>query len=418
MKVKDFMSKSPISVESGTPIRDVVRILFNQSISALLVCEKKKLLGIITQEDILQRLFPSMQEYMEDYFSSSKEDYMSDQLNMLITKPVDSVMTTEVLTATPNTSLMRAQSKMFVNKFAHLPVVDSENNLVGIISQGDIFKALVGQEVPFDTEGEYHDWLANHYDMMFEKMKRYEIDSDSIARILNSVNAKRVLDIGCGTGGHAIELVKKGFEIYGMDKSINMARHFERKVFVLSKEEQKMIHILKVDDYGQALKKLDKKFDAVILLGNALAYTKSKYQEILEQVSDVLSNKNAVVIVQINNFERILKSKRRLQYFDIVKSKVAKNREYAFTVFYDPPSQRSDQLTVNMAILENSGQRWSTASINSSSVYYLASQEITKRLKKYGFDDIQVFGSNWGEPLFVKEFDEVQSHWVNIVAKR
>ena len=71
-----------------------------------------------------------------------------------------------------------------------------------------------------------------------------------------------------------------------------------------------------------------------------------------------------------------------------------------------------------MAILENSGQRWSTARINSSSVYYLASQEITKRLKKYGFDNTQVFGSNWGEPLFVKEFDEAQSHWINIVAKR
>ncbi|MBI4136989.1 CBS domain-containing protein, partial [Candidatus Roizmanbacteria bacterium] len=170
MKVTDLMSKTPISVESGSSVRDVVRMIFNLAIGAVLVVKKEKLVGIITEEDILHRLFPSIKEFIEDFPTTSSDEVMQNKFTDLLDQPVDTIMSKDPETVTPNTSLMRAQSKMLVNSFSHLPVVDNDGKLISVISQGDIFKALVGEDIPMDTEAQFYDWLAMHYDQMFEKM--------------------------------------------------------------------------------------------------------------------------------------------------------------------------------------------------------------------------------------------------------
>ena len=48
-----------------------------------------------------------------------------------------------------STPLMRALSIMLANSISSLPVVNDNGYLVGIISQGDIFRALAGTEIPF-----------------------------------------------------------------------------------------------------------------------------------------------------------------------------------------------------------------------------------------------------------------------------
>ncbi len=42
---------------------------------------------------------------------------------------------------------------------------------------------------------------------------------DFIEREINSDKGKRILDIGCGTGRHAIELAKRGYDVTGVDLS-------------------------------------------------------------------------------------------------------------------------------------------------------------------------------------------------------
>ena len=52
-------------------------------------------------------------------------------------------MTPKVLTVTPETSVMKASRMMKDNRIRRLPVVDDNGKLVGIISDHDVFKALV-----------------------------------------------------------------------------------------------------------------------------------------------------------------------------------------------------------------------------------------------------------------------------------
>ena len=52
-------------------------------------------------------------------------------------------MTKNPITVTPDTTLERAAILMFDNKIGGLPVVDKERNLAGILTEQDVFKALI-----------------------------------------------------------------------------------------------------------------------------------------------------------------------------------------------------------------------------------------------------------------------------------
>jgi len=66
--------------------------------------------------------------------------------------------------------------------------------------------------------------FAEYYDMIYGK-KEYRRESDVIERILTKFCTRRpasILDIGCGTGSHAIALSKRGFNVTGIDFSPRM----------------------------------------------------------------------------------------------------------------------------------------------------------------------------------------------------
>lgn len=72
---------------------------------------------------------------------------------------------------------------------------------------------------------------ANGYDALYQD-KDYVAECDLIEAILQRAGAlttpSRILDIGCGTGGHAIELARRGHVLAGIDRSADMldiARH-------------------------------------------------------------------------------------------------------------------------------------------------------------------------------------------------
>ena len=69
------------------------------------------------------------------------------------------------------------------------------------------------------------------YDAIYES-KNYQTECDLIQAALSEYSigdAKSVLDVGCGTGGHAIELAKRGYKVSGVDKSQAMLEIAENK---------------------------------------------------------------------------------------------------------------------------------------------------------------------------------------------
>ena len=127
IKIKDIMIKDVVYTYPDDGVVKAFETLLKYKISCLPVVDgDKKLIGIITTTDIGYNLI------LDKYTLDTK---------------VSDVMTKDVISITPNKSIIDAIKKMdeygckgeIINQ---LPVVDEDNNLIGIVSDGDIIRAL------------------------------------------------------------------------------------------------------------------------------------------------------------------------------------------------------------------------------------------------------------------------------------
>lgn len=143
MQVRDYMSTPPVTVTKQTGVQQALRTMRTHRIRRLpVVDDAETLVGIVSERDLL-------------YASPSPATTLSVwELNYLLAKlEVGEVMTRHVISTTPDASLRSTARLMLGNKIGGLPVVDSQNRVVGIITESDIFRAFLDQEdrpVPTD----------------------------------------------------------------------------------------------------------------------------------------------------------------------------------------------------------------------------------------------------------------------------
>ncbi|MDQ0285868.1 acetoin utilization protein AcuB [Desulfofundulus luciae] len=131
MFVRDYMSTSPISIHSGTPILEALNIMKKNKIRHLPVVDKGRLVGLITERDLLT-VTPSPATTLSVF-----------EMNYLLSKMVvKDVMKTKPITVGPGCTIEEAALIMREHKIGSLPVVE-DDGLVGIITQTDILDALI-----------------------------------------------------------------------------------------------------------------------------------------------------------------------------------------------------------------------------------------------------------------------------------
>src|SRR3989344_5589847 len=236
MKVSDIMSKNVDYVTPDATVKEVARLIFGAGINGVPVCEDKKVVGFITERDILEQFYPSMEEYMQDPVHIGNFEVMEGRITEVLSLTASDIMTKDPLTIRENEPLLRAQSQMFVHKVGRLPVIDTKGDLLGMIAKGDIFQAVVGDKIPFADEEEYHDWLSKHYDLIVDWGGRLKNEIPDIIELLKKEKIEKIVDIGCGTGEHAIALAKEGFHVTGIESSPYMFKKALDKVHKLPLE--------------------------------------------------------------------------------------------------------------------------------------------------------------------------------------
>jgi len=417
MKVADLMQKNVDYVTVDMTVEKVSRLIFGRGINGVPVCKDGKIVGFISERDILAQFYPSVQEYAEDWFHAGNFEEMEEKLSTIFNLTADKIMARSPITVTAETPLLRAQSMMFIHKVGRLPVIDEKGNLIGILSKGDIFRALVGKKIPCIEDEEYHDWLSKYYDMVIKWKTRLGFEIRDLASLFRKEKIQKVLDVGSGTGEHVIALAKEGFETTGIERSVFMAKTSREKWEKLPEETKKRVEFIK-GDYIETLKDRQEEFGAAIFMGNALAHNPHDFKKVLETVSKSLRSKNALIIIQIVNFEKVLKTNKRLQDFNIYESTVAHEEELAFVEFYDPPKKRNGPLTLNMAIFHFDDERWAPRAFNNTPIANLNKENIKPILAKLGFAKISFYGSMLWSPLFKEPFKPLESDWLNVIAKR
>jgi 2-polyprenyl-3-methyl-5-hydroxy-6-metoxy-1,4-benzoquinol methylase len=103
---------------------------------------------------------------------------------------------------------------------------------------------------------------AKYYDQIYAD-KSYAIESQYISKILKKKKLK-ILEIGCGSGGHALQLHKMGHKITAIDSS--------KQMISAAKKKSKKINFLVKDGLYYRSKK---KFDAIILLFHVINFFKN-----------------------------------------------------------------------------------------------------------------------------------------------
>lgn len=143
MKVREIMSVDIIAVAPKTPFRDLWKAIIKNKIHALPVIDKKKrIIGIVTEEDLLKPLYPDYQHLIEDFVSSTNFEEMEEKVQDLVKLRAEHVMNKRVIFTRADTPILRALSRMIVRDVHQLPVLSELNAVIGVVSKGDIFDTL------------------------------------------------------------------------------------------------------------------------------------------------------------------------------------------------------------------------------------------------------------------------------------
>lgn len=142
MRVKDIMNTNVRVAAPDTLVRDVALLMcFNKISGVPVVDTNRHVVGIISEKDILFGMYPKMDEVMQADQYKNLEALESDYSDVLDLRVVD-LMTRKVVTVDEDAPILRGASIMFLHKIRRVPVVDGDARLAGIISMGDVHKAV------------------------------------------------------------------------------------------------------------------------------------------------------------------------------------------------------------------------------------------------------------------------------------
>ncbi len=137
------MKKKAVCVSPDTNLVVVWKLIFKQNIHGLPVVDSKnKLLGIISEEDLLAKIYPEYGEFLED-LNNFHLDTLEGRLKKLKKLKAKHVMNKIVFTTNKEKNIFAALSKMFMLQVRQLPVIDEKKKVIGIIFRGDIFDFLL-----------------------------------------------------------------------------------------------------------------------------------------------------------------------------------------------------------------------------------------------------------------------------------
>lgn len=132
MLVKGWMSSDVISVEEEASMMKASVLMKENNIRRLPVIRKGKLVGLVTDTD-LKEASPSKATTLDIYEIS----YLLSEIK------VKELMSKDVIYVKPDETIEFAAVLMLENKISGLPVINDQQKLIGVITETDIFKALI-----------------------------------------------------------------------------------------------------------------------------------------------------------------------------------------------------------------------------------------------------------------------------------
>ena len=112
-----------VTVVKDAPVLDAIRLMAEHHIGSVLIVEAGRLVGIATERDYARKVI------LQGRSSSDT--------------PVAQIMSSPVVSVAPNDSAQTCMQIMTDRRIRHLPVLDAGGGVVGLVSIGDLVKAVI-----------------------------------------------------------------------------------------------------------------------------------------------------------------------------------------------------------------------------------------------------------------------------------
>jgi SAM-dependent methyltransferase len=248
-----------------------------------------------------------------------------------------------------------------------------------------------------------YDALSEDYDRFVDWPARLAYELPWVEAQLQQQAARRVLDVACGTGQHAIALAKAGYTVAAADLSAAMVARARANARAAGVDLD-----VQAVGFGALQGAFGASFDAVLCLGNSLphALTDADLAAALADMAAVL-RPGGTLLMQQRNFDRVLARRER---FMPPEAHASPEAEWLFMRFYDWEGER---LRFNVVRLQRAaGQDWE-ARVSHTWLRPRTRAELDAALRVAGFGDRAVFGNLRGEP-----FDAEASSDLVLLARR
>lgn len=144
MQARDVMVSPVITVGTTATVRDVATVLLESRISAVPVVDNAgKVIGIVTESDLMRRTEAGTERPYSWWlhFLTDNATIAADCVKSHAVK-VEDVMTSDVVTAAPETPLHEIATLLEERRIKRVPIVNKDGNLVGIVSRSNLIQVV------------------------------------------------------------------------------------------------------------------------------------------------------------------------------------------------------------------------------------------------------------------------------------
>ncbi len=151
LKVRDIMQSDAIAVGPETTVGELADLLAEHKISGVpVIDDERRVVGVVSEADVILQdadlHFPYYIQFLDGIIYLESVRKFEHRLRKAFGTRVADIMTKDVVTISPDASVREAATMMADHKVNRLPVT-AEGRLVGIMTRGDIVRAIAEAKV-------------------------------------------------------------------------------------------------------------------------------------------------------------------------------------------------------------------------------------------------------------------------------